>query len=178
MNKIKPIIFLLPIIILLVSSILFYFLLKKAADKQVFKQYIFTVIVVSFMLNLAWELIQLPLYRNAVYNFEHIAFCTLAAIADVLMTLIFYLLLAVILKDVFWIQLTKLHLVAIVVLIGGVGAVLSEIRHLSLGSWAYDDSMPLIPYVNVGISPVLQFMLLPLIIYKLSYYFQKIKLVQ
>lgn len=55
------------------------------------------------------------------------------------------------------------------VLIGGAGAVLSEMRHLSLGSWAYDDSMPIIPLVNVGISPVLQFMLLPLLSYKLSY---------
>jgi hypothetical protein len=173
MNSIKPIIFLLPLITLLVTGILFYFLLKKTADKQIFNRYIFTVTVVSFLLNLAWELIQLPLYKNAVYNFSHIAFCALATIADVLMVLLLYFGFALILKNLFWIQHVKLYQVAIVVLIGGAGAVLSEMRHLSLGSWAYDDSMPLIPLVNVGISPVLQFMLLPLIIYKLSFTFSK-----
>jgi hypothetical protein len=173
MNSIKPIIFLLPVITLIVTSILFFILVKKAADKQFFKSYIFTVIVVAFLLNLAWELIQLPLYKNAVYNFNHIAFCILATIADVLMVLLLYFVFALILKSIFWIQYTKLQRMIIVVLIGGAGAVLSEMRHLSLGSWAYDDSMPLIPLVNVGISPVLQFMLLPLIIYKLSFTFSK-----
>ena len=63
----------------------------------------------------------------------------------------------------------KIHHIALVVIIGGVGAILSEMRHLSLRSWAYDNSMPLIPVVNVGISPVLQFMILPLLIYFLSF---------
>jgi hypothetical protein len=178
MNSIKPIIFLLPVIALIVTGILFFTLIKKAAHKQIFKKYIFTVIVVSFLLNLAWELIQLPLYKNADYNFNHIAFCTLATVADALMVLLLYLVFASILKNIFWIQNIKLQQMAIVVLVGGAGAVLSEMRHLSLGSWAYSDSMPLIPYINVGISPVFQFMLLPLLIYKLSFYAQKNKIVQ
>lgn len=173
MNSIKPIIFLLPVITLIITGILFFTLLKKAQDKQTFKRYIFIVIVVSFLLNVVWELLQLPLYKNAVYNFNHIAFCALATVADVLMVLLFYFALVLILKNLFWIQHIKLHQVIIVVLIGGAGAVLSEMRHLSLGSWAYHDSMPIIPLVNVGISPVLQFMLLPLLSYKLSYTYQK-----
>lgn len=178
MNSIKPIIILLPIIILIITGILFFTLLKKATDKQIFKRYIFTVIVVSFLLNLAWELIQLPLYKNAAYSFNHIAFCVLATIADVLMVLLLYFGFALIFKNLFWIQHIKLQQVVIVVLISGAGAVLSEMRHLSLRSWAYDDSMPLVPLANVGISPVLQFMFLPLFIYKLSFYFSKNKIVQ
>lgn len=169
MNSIKPIIFLLPVIALIITGLLFFTLVKKARDKQVFKRYIFIVIVISFLLNLLWELLQLPLYKNADYDFNHIAFCALAAVADVLMILLLYFGLALILKNLFWIQHIKIQQVVIVVLIGGAGAVLSEMRHLALGSWAYDDSMPIIPLVNVGISPVLQFMLLPLLSYKLSY---------
>ncbi|GAC1425596.1 MAG: hypothetical protein NVS9B7_07360 [Flavisolibacter sp.] len=61
-------------------------------------------------------------------------------------------------------------MIAIVVLIGGMGAVLSEMRHLSLslGSLHYDHMMPVIPFVNVGVAPVLQFMILPVLIYILS----------
>ena len=56
-----------------------------------------------------------------------------------------------------------------VMLIGAAGAVLSEKRHLIIGSWAYDQSMPIVPFVKVGISPLLQFFLLPVVIYFLSY---------
>jgi hypothetical protein len=173
MNSIKPIIFLLPTITLFVITILYFILLKKSSDKRKFKRYIFIVIIVSFLLNVAWKLIQMPLYKNATYNFDHIAFCVLASIADVLMVLLMYFMFAFILKNLFWIQHLKIYQILLIILTGGVGAVLSEIRHLSLGSWVYNFSMPIIPILNVGISPVLQFMLLPLFIYKLSFYFSK-----
>lgn len=169
MNDIKPIIFLVPLIVLTIVCILYLILLKKATDKKAFQKYILITIVFAFLLNLAWELIQIPLYKNPVYDIDHIAFCTLASLADVLMVLLLYFGLALIFKDPFWIQFLKLHRIVIVVLTGGAGAVLSEMRHLSLGSWGYNDSMPLIPVVNVGMSPVLQFMMLPLLVYFLSF---------
>ena len=169
MNDIKPIIFLVPLIVFTIVCILYFILLKKATNKNAFKKYIFITIVFAFLLNLAWELIQIPLYKNPVYDIDHIAFCTLASLADVLMVLLLYFGLALIFKDLFWIQFLKLHRIVIVVLTGGAGAVLSEMRHLSLGSWGYNDSMPLIPVVNVGMSPVLQFMMLPLLVYFLSF---------
>jgi hypothetical protein len=169
MNDIKPVIFLIPLIVLTIVCILYFILLKKSANKKTYKIFILIMIVFAFLLNLAWELLQIPLYKNPVYDIKHIAFCALASIADVLMVLLLYLSLALIFKDPFWIRHLKLKRVLLLVLIGGAGAVLSEMRHLSLGSWGYDDSMPLIPVVNVGISPVLQFMILPLLIYFLSF---------
>ena len=58
-------------------------------------------------------------------------------------------------------------------LTGGIGAVAAEIRNLSAGSWAYSKSMPIIPFLNVGLSPVLQFMLLPAIIFYLGFKIKK-----
>ncbi len=169
MNEIKPVIFLIPLFVFTIVCILYFILLRKPANKKTFKKFIFILIVFAFLLNLAWELIQIPLYKNPVYDIKHVAFCALASIADVLMVLLLYFGLAFIFKDHFWIQHFKLTRVLLLVLIGGAGAVLSEMRHVSLGSWKYDDSMPIIPGVNVGISPVLQFMILPLFIYFLSY---------
>jgi len=51
---------------------------------------------------------------------------------------------------------------------GGMGAVAAEIKYISIGTWAYNTSMPLIPIAKVGLLPVLQFMLLPASIYYLS----------
>ena len=169
MKDVKPIIFLVPVVVLILISTLYFYLLKKTTDRNAFNKFIFIMIILSFLLNFAWELFQIPLYKNPVYDFNHIEFCALASLADVLMVLLLYFGIALMFKNPFWIEPLKLQKISIVVLIGGVGAVLSEMWHLSLGSWAYDNSMPIIPFVNVGIAPVLQFMILPLLVYFISF---------
>lgn len=169
MKDVKPIIFLVPVVVLILISTLYFYLLKKTTDRNVFNKFIFIMITLSFLLNFAWELFQIPLYKNPVYDFNHIEFCALASLADVLMVLLLYFGIALMFKNPFWIEPLKLQKISIVVLIGGVGAVLSEMWHLSLGSWAYNNSMPIIPFVSVGIAPVLQFMILPLLIYFMSF---------
>ena len=174
MNNLNPIIFLIPILALLLVGILYYFLLKKATDKEAFNKLVFIITIISFGLNFAWELIQVPLYVPSLYSLEHIAFCALASLADVTMVLLLYFGFALIFRNPLWIEYLNWKRIVIVILTGGIGAVLAEIRHLSLGTWAYSDLMPIIPIVNVGISPVLQFMILPLLIYFLSFYCLKI----
>lgn len=169
MKDVKPIIFLVPVVVLILISTLYFYLLKKTTDRNAFNKFIFIMITLSFLLNFAWELFQIPLYKNPVYDFNHIEFCALASLADVLMVLLLYFGIALMFKNPFWIEPLKLQKISIVVLIGGVGAVLSEMWHLSLGSWAYNNSMPIIPFVSVGIAPVLQFMILPLLIYFMSF---------
>ena len=169
MNNIKPIIFLVPVIVLILISALYFYLVKKTTDRKGFNKFIFTIIILAFLLNFAWELIQIPFFKNPAYNFNHITFCALATLADVLMVLLLYFGLALIFKDPFWIQDLKLKRFLMLVLFGGAGAVLFEMWHLSLGSWMYDVSMPVIPVLNVGIVPVLQFMILPLLIYSLCF---------
>ena len=168
MNDIKPIIFLFPVIALVFVTSLYFYLLKKAIDKVAFKRMMLAMLVLGFFLNLIWELVQIPLYKDGHYSISHIAFCALASVADALMVLLIYLVLALVFKTPFLVQNIKWQRVVIVIVVGGVGAILSEKRHLSLGSWAYDNSMPIIPMVNAGLSPVLQFALLPIVIYLLS----------
>ncbi len=174
MDNIKPVIFLVPFFALALLCILYFFLFKKVTDRKNFNTLLFTITILAFLLNFAWELIQIPLYRNSSYDIDHILFCALASIADAIMVLLIYLGLATIFKDPFWVKHLRLTRIVIVVLIGGTGAVLSEMRHLSLGSWAYDDSMPVLPFFNAGISPLLQFMILPVLIYLLSLYCLKL----
>ena len=170
MNNLKPVIFLIPVIALFLTGILYFYFLKKATNRNIFKRLVFTITIIALLLNLIWELVQMPLYKGSSYSIEQIAFCTLASVADALMVLLLYFGVAFIFRSPLWIQHLKWQQISIVILIGGTGAVLAEMRHLSSGSWAYDNSMPIIPFVNVGISPVLQFMILPLLIYFLSFY--------
>lgn len=169
MNTIKPVIFLVPVIALILTGILYFSLLKKTTGKNFFNRFILTITVLAFSLNFAWELMQLPLYKNSSYSIYHIAFCALASLADAIMVLLLYFGFAFVFRNPFWTQHLKWQRSVIVILTGGAGAALSEIRHLSLGSWAYSDLMPVIPIVHVGISPVSQFMILPLLIYFSSF---------
>lgn len=171
MGDIQAIIFLLPVIALILTSILYFYFLHTVTDKKAFIVFAFTVAALAFLLNFIWEVIQIPLYKGSSFTPKHIAFCALGALADVIMVLLLYLGLAFIFRTPFWIQDVRWQRVIILILIGATGAILSEMRHLSVGSWAYADSMPIIPVVKVGISPVLQFMILPLLIYRISFYY-------
>ena len=173
MYNIKPVIFLIPVIALILTGILYFSFLKKATDKNAYNKFVIIIIVLSFLLNFAWELIQIPLYKDSFYSIGHIAFCALASLADAIMVLLLYFGFAAIFRNLFWIEHQKWNRIVMVILIGGTGAVLAEIRHLSIGTWAYSGLMPIIPVINVGISPVLQFMVLPLLIYFLSFYYLK-----
>ncbi|OJY97497.1 MAG: hypothetical protein DI535_21880 [Citrobacter freundii] len=169
MNTLNPIIFLVPVIALILVVLLLLYLLKKVDNKEVFKRFVVITLVLAFLFNLAWEVLQMPLYKDAPFNIQHIAFCALASVADAIMVLLIYFCFALIYKNPLWVQEFTMLRILILMLVGGIGAILAEMRHLSLGNWAYDKSMPLIPVIKVGISPVLQFMILPALIYYLSF---------
>jgi hypothetical protein len=174
MKNLQPIIFLIPVVALILAGVFYFILLKKITDKVFFKEFVFITILVAFILNFVWEIIQGPLYKSFTYSLSHIAFCSLASVADAIMVLLIYFVLAIIYKDPLWIKYINLQRTLILILIGGIGAILAEMRHLSLGNWAYAPSMPILPFVYAGLSPVLQFMLLPgLIFYVSSKLFKK-----
>jgi Cu/Ag efflux pump CusA len=75
MNNLNPVIFIVPLIALLLTVVMFINLLQKVDDKPAFKRYVFITLVLSFLLNLAWEVIQMPLYKGASFDIQHIAFC-------------------------------------------------------------------------------------------------------
>ena len=174
MNNLKPIIFLIPVIALILTGILYFSLLKKATDKKAFNRFVFTIAVLAFLLNFIWELIQIPFYKGSSYSIEHIAFCALASLADAIMVLLLYFGFASIFRNPFWVKNSKWQRIVILILVGGAGATAIEFWHLSSANWAYANTMTIIPVINVGISAVLQFMILPVIVYFLSLYYLKI----
>ena len=173
MNNLNSLIFLVPVIALSLVVLLFIYLLKKADDKVVFKRFVFTTLVLAFLLNFAWEVIQMPLYKDTSFSVQSVAFCALASVADAIMVLLIYFGFALIYREPLWVQNLSLARISLLMFVGAIGAIIAEMRHLSAGNWAYDKSMPILRGVDVGLSPVLQFMLLPALIYWLSYTMKK-----
>ena len=71
-------------------------------------------------------------------------------------------------KNIFWIRELNSWRILWLMLAGSVGAILAEVRHLAAGNWSYAETMPLMPWVEAGLLPVLQFTLLPVFIFLLT----------
>lgn len=173
MTELKLTQFILPVIVLLTVTACYICYSRKASEKKVFNKLILKISGLAFLLNLVWEIAQGSLYSGYVYDLNHISFCALASVADMLMVLLLYFAFTIFYKDPYWLDRMAISNVIGLVLIGGTGAILGELRHLSAGSWSYSDAMPILPVVDVGLSPVLQFMLLPTLIFIVAAYLLK-----
>jgi hypothetical protein len=162
-----------PVFSILTALLLTRYFINKADDRPVFKRFILLVFVFAFLLNLIWEISQAPLYRYFHFEIKHILICALAAIADSIMTLLLYYLFAFLYKNTFWPKNLSMGRIIAVISVGFTGSIISEVIYLKKGNWAYNEAMPIIPVVHVGLSPVLQFIILPLLIYTLSLKFIK-----
>jgi hypothetical protein len=135
----------------------------------VFKKFTLIILILALLLNFVWEMLQMPLYTGMKQNMQSIIFCALASVADAIMVLLLYYSFALIYKESFWVRRLISKRIALLMIASGLGAVLAEMIHLSQGNWAYAESMPLLPVVNVGLIPVLQFIFLPAFICYLSF---------
>ena len=135
---------------------------------KIYKQ-LFWLTAITFLLHFVWENSQAPLYEGYSSFSQHLPICFWGVIGDTIFTLVVYLGIGLLKNDFQW--LTKLGLYDIIVLavIGFFAAIGIEWRALLFNRWTYVDAMPLLPYFQVGLIPVLQMtLLLPLSFYLTS----------
>ena len=98
------------------------------------------------------------------------------AIGDVLYTLGVYLVFALFKRDVLWMRHVSKADVLMLTLAGFLLAVGIEWKGFLFERWAYLPSMPIIPFFEVGLSPVLQMtILLPLSVYVTGFLYRTLK---
>ncbi len=158
-------IFIVPTLAMTLVVLMYFHFAKQVRHIGNYRNYIIGVGLVAFSLNFIWELAQGPLYESFKYDWEHVSFCALASVADMLMLLILLFGFGLIYRNVFWVIDLSSKPILVLVTAGTIGAILGEVWHTSRGDWAYAESMPMLPWVEVGISPILQFALLPSLIF-------------
>lgn len=131
-------------------------------------QILLSIVGISFSLNLIWENLQAPLYQGYSNFWQHFLICFVASLGDVLIILFLYFVLAIIRKDIFWIKRIHKNDIVITIILGALVTVGMEKWALATLRWQYASAMPLIPYIEVGLLPVLQMIVLPLMIYYTS----------
>ena len=115
--------------------------------------------------NLLWEIAQLPLYTLwRTGTAREMAFAVLHCTGGDLLIAACALILALVLAgDARW-PVAAFQRVAILTLVLGVGyTIFSEwLNILVRKSWAYSAAMPLVPWLDVGLSPLMQWIFIPL----------------
>jgi hypothetical protein len=117
------------------------------------------------ILNLIWEFSHLPLYTlwetGTAFELAFAALhCTGGDVLIALSTLMLALFLA---GDDAWPARGYARVAALTILLGVAYTVFSEWLNIVVReAWAYRDLMPVIPILDAGLSPVLQWLLVPL----------------
>ncbi|MBA3325620.1 MAG: hypothetical protein H0T41_10315, partial [Rhodobacteraceae bacterium] len=115
--------------------------------------------------NLGWEFAHMPLYTlwqtGTAYE---IAFAALHCTdGDVLIALSAVVLALFLVGSPAWPAARRGHVIALTVFFGLAYTLFSEWLNIEVrGSWAYSDLMPVIPFIDAGLSPVLQWIVIPL----------------
>lgn len=122
----------------------------------------------SFVMHLVWENAQMPLYKaEDVSPWESFQMCLFATVTgDMLFMLTLYLTVALIHQELSWVEdlAAYSHPATWIapVMVGALLAVSFELWAIyAVRRWEY-SSMPLLPLVRVGVTPVLQMIFIPL----------------
>lgn len=118
----------------------------------------------AFLLNFAWEVTQRPLYADmGMSRWEKVLECARASVGDVgiVLGLFGFMVLATGRPDWFrrgWRSLAALALAGLAL------AVSFELHALLTGRWEYGEAMPIVPILEVGVTPLLQMSVLPVVL--------------
>jgi hypothetical protein len=122
------------------------------------------VAIFAFLLNLVWELAQVPLFAGmpTTDHWRAILVCGRATLGDVVIVLVAFGSVAVVARSRNWVLRPTVRQGVGFVAAGVVVTIIMEgLATRVLHRWAYAEAMPVLPILGVGLSPLLQWLLLP-----------------
>lgn len=161
MDNLSVSMFVIPMVALALVTGFYFYYATHVTSRATYHHLLVRLTITGFVLNFVWELLHGPLYKDFEYDLWHILICTLASIADMLMVLLLFFAFSIGTNDPYWIKRISISSSSVLIVFGGVGAIFLEMLHTSRGDWQYTDEMPLFPLLDVGLTPILQFMILP-----------------
>ena len=119
----------------------------------------FHIMIFAFLLNFVWELLQMPLFGgfSEYQYYQIILHCTKATFGDVIISLVAFAGACLVTRSRMWIISMSRSGVVSFLVIGLVITIAFELLATGpINRWQYDELMPMIPVIGVGVSPVAQ----------------------
>lgn len=126
-----------------------------------------TLFVISVPLNFIWELAQMPLYVDNGNLLNFVRHCIIPSLGDGVILLIIFGVGCGVLRRADWFVQPTASAYAFMLVSGLIIAIVIEwVAVYGMSRWSYTTRMPVLPVLGVGLSPVLQMLLLPPVIFK------------
>lgn len=125
----------------------------------------------GFLLHFAWEMMQVPWFEGMTEasHGDVVWLCTRATVGDVVIALSAFWVACLAARDRHWIQQARRKPFLVMLFTGVVMTLAFEwLATGLLERWRYAEVMPVVPIIGVGLTPLLQWLLLPPLIVWLS----------
>ena len=122
------------------------------------------VALFAFLLNLPWEMWQIPLFKGmpSLAHWDGVILCTRAALGDAVIALLAFWLVAAISGTRSWMRRPSAVTLGAFVASGLIVTIALEYWATQVGGrWEYADAMPRLPLLGTGLAPLLQWLLIP-----------------
>lgn len=125
------------------------------------------VVFFSFAFHFIWELIQIPAYAGLaeINHWQGVLICSQATAGDVGIALAAFWTTSIVAHSRLWITTPTLAQITIFLSFGVAVTIALEYVNTQLTHrWAYSDLMPVVPLLGTGLSPLLQWVFVPLLV--------------
>lgn len=129
---------------------------------------IILVFLLAYLLNFIWECGQFFLYHGYDQFVSPFFLLGRASLWDACFITALYFFIGALLNDFSWVNQTRQFLNFLITAFLSIStAVLVEWQSLASGRWTYTLTMPLIPFVQTGLTPTLQLFVISLLVFGL-----------
>lgn len=131
----------------------------------------FWIILFSFLLHFVWEFLQVPTYAGMAElpHWEGVLICVFATLGDVGFALVAFWIASLAGNTRLWIM--RPGVVPLILYFSiGLGLTIGfEYYYINItGRWTYSELMPLVPPFGTGLSPLMQWLIIPTLVLWLS----------
>jgi hypothetical protein len=122
------------------------------------------IVLFAFLLNFVWEMLQIPFFRGMTQapHWDALLICLQATLGDVGIALAAFWTIAWLGRDRHWPTRPRPAQIAAFALVGLLITTAFEWLATQVWSlWSYSGLMPMIPFLGVGLVPLLQWIVLP-----------------
>ena len=125
--------------------------------------------VISVLLNFPWEVAQMPLYVENGSWLEFALHCIIPSLGDGLIVMLIFCVGWAVRGRSDWADQPGWATYALMLTTGlSVAVIVEWVGFYGLNRWSYTANMPLLPGLGIGVAPVLQMLILPPVIFKMT----------
>ena len=132
---------------------------------RIFKKIIF-IVIFAFIFNLSWEVSHSLLYKTItdMSASQYVPRILQASAGDIIIILSIFLFISIFNSSLNW-TIKKKKSIILSVICGTIISIGFELYAKAVQRFEYNASMPIIPLINVGLTPVLQMIIIPLLVF-------------